>query len=45
MSKLETGRTFVGLEIIGKLANALDAEPMEYEGAAAQGWPTKVRSP
>jgi hypothetical protein len=35
MSKLETGRTFVGPEIIGKLANALDAEPMEFLTALA----------
>ena len=30
MSKLEKGETYVGLEIIGKLAAALDAEPAEF---------------
>ncbi len=28
LSKLETGATYVGLEIIGKLAGVLDIEPM-----------------
>lgn len=30
MSKLETGVTYVGLEIIGKLADVLEAEPAEF---------------
>lgn len=30
MSKLETGATFVGLEIIGKLAKVLRVEPAEF---------------
>lgn len=30
MSKLEKGGTFVGLEIIGKLAKALDVEAAEF---------------
>lgn len=30
MSRLERGATFVGLEIIGKLAHALGAEPAEF---------------
>ena len=30
MSKLEKGSTYAGLEIIGKLADALDAEPAEF---------------
>jgi transcriptional regulator with XRE-family HTH domain len=29
LSKLETGTTYVGLEIIGKLADALGVEPAE----------------
>jgi transcriptional regulator with XRE-family HTH domain len=29
MSKLEKGGSFVGLEIIGKLANVLEVEPAE----------------
>lgn len=30
MSKLETGVTYVGLEIIGKLADVLEADPAEF---------------
>ena len=30
MSRLEKGSTYVGLEIVGKLADALDAEPAEF---------------
>ena len=30
ISKLETGVTYAGLEIIGKLADALDVEPTEF---------------
>lgn len=30
MSKLEKGETFVGLEIIGKLAKVLDVEAAEF---------------
>ena len=30
MSKLEKGASFVGLEIIGKLANVLDVEPADF---------------
>jgi transcriptional regulator with XRE-family HTH domain len=30
ISKLETGSTHVGLEIIGKLADVLKVEPMEF---------------
>ena len=30
MSKLEKGGSFVGLEIIGKLAKVLDAEPADF---------------
>ena len=30
VSKLETGATYVGLEIISKLANVLEAEPAEF---------------
>ncbi|BCA17537.1 hypothetical protein BDHH15_07520 [Bradyrhizobium diazoefficiens] len=30
MSKLEKGGTFVGLEIIGKLAKVLDVEAAEF---------------
>ena len=30
MSRLETGVTHVGLEIIGKLADVLDVEPAEF---------------
>jgi transcriptional regulator with XRE-family HTH domain len=30
LSKLETGQTFVGLEILGKLATALGAQPTEF---------------
>ena len=29
LSKLETGASFVGLEIIGRLAKVLDVEPAE----------------
>jgi transcriptional regulator with XRE-family HTH domain len=29
VSKLETARTYAGLEIIGKLAKALEVEPIE----------------
>ena len=29
VSKLETGATYVGLEIIGKLADVLEIEPVE----------------
>ena len=29
LSKLETGATYVGLEIIGKLADVLEVEPAE----------------
>lgn len=30
ISKLETGITYAGLEIIGKLAKALDVDPIEF---------------
>lgn len=30
VSKLETGVTYVGLEIIGKLADVFDFEPIEF---------------
>lgn len=30
MSKLEKGATFVGLEIIGKLADVLEVEPVQF---------------
>jgi transcriptional regulator with XRE-family HTH domain len=30
ISKLEKGSTYVGLEIIGKLANVLDVQPAEF---------------
>ena len=30
MSKLEKGGSYVGLEIIGKLAGVLDAEPADF---------------
>lgn len=30
MSKLEKGATYVGLEIIGKLADALKVDPIEF---------------
>lgn len=30
LSKLETGATYVGLEIIGKLAKVLGVEPTEF---------------
>jgi transcriptional regulator with XRE-family HTH domain len=30
VSKLETSATYAGLEIIGKLADALDTEPAEF---------------
>lgn len=30
MSKLEKGASYVGLEIIGKLARVLDVEPAEF---------------
>lgn len=30
MSKLEKGATYVGLEIIGKLADVLDVDPAEF---------------
>ena len=30
VSKLETGATWAGLEVIAKLAKALDADPMEF---------------
>lgn len=30
VSKLETGVTYAGLEIIGKLADTLEAEPAEF---------------
>jgi transcriptional regulator with XRE-family HTH domain len=30
VSKLETGATWVGLEVIAKLAKALDADPTEF---------------
>jgi len=30
ISKLEKGTSYVGLEIIGKLADTLDADPVEF---------------
>lgn len=30
ISKLETGATYAGLEIIGKLADALSVDPIEF---------------
>ena len=30
ISKLETGVTYAGLEIVGKLADALDVDPVEF---------------
>jgi transcriptional regulator with XRE-family HTH domain len=30
MSKLEKGATFVGLEIIGKLADVLEVDPVQF---------------
>jgi len=41
MSRLEKGEPYVGLEIIGKLADALGAEPIEFFQAMPRRAPRK----
>ena len=54
LARIETGRHYVGLEIIGKLAEALEVEPAELlkvpsrrtrsQGPAARRWQTRGSS-
>jgi transcriptional regulator with XRE-family HTH domain len=41
MSKLEKGATFVGLEIIGKLADVLEVDPVQFLKSKRRRDPTR----